>query len=264
MVLSIIVVNYNSSGSILSCLQSIRNWLERMSYELIVVDNHSTDNSCQLVQEKFRDLCLVQNSENRGFARAVNQGFGRTRGKYLLILNPDVTITPGSIDRAIDFLNCHPEVGLLLPKLVNPDGTLQFSCRTFYNFPTLLFRRTPLGKIFPNHQIIRKHLMMDWNHEEIREVDWGLGACIFLRREALKGQNLFDERFFLYFEDVDLCFRLKKEGWKVLYYPEAVMVHAHARMSAEGFFNRAKWEHFKSLIKFCFKHGRLKPRVSKR
>jgi N-acetylglucosaminyl-diphospho-decaprenol L-rhamnosyltransferase len=104
--------------------------------------------------------------------------------------------------------------------------------------------------------------MMDWNHEEIREVDWGLGACMFLRRGALKGENIFDERFFLYFEDVDLCFRMRKEGWKVTYYPEAVMVHSHARQSAGGFFNRAKWEHFKSLIKFYLKHRRFSPPTS--
>ena len=260
--LTIIVVNFNTSAFILSCLQSIRDCVCGMEYEVIVVDNRSTDGSYHLIQEKFSDLCLIENTTNLGFARAVNQGFRRAKGEYLLVLNPDVTLTPGSIGKAINFLDTHPDVGLLLPKLVNPDGSLQFSCRTFYNFSTILFRRTPLGKIFPNHRVIRKHLMMDWNHEEIREVDWGLGACMFLRREALKGENIFDERFFLYFEDVDLCFRMKKEGWKVIYYPEAVMIHAHLRQSADGLFNRAKWEHFKSLIKFYLKHRRFSPPTS--
>jgi len=164
-----------------------------MEYEVIVVDNRSTDGSYHLIQEKFSDLCLIENTTNLGFARAVNQGFRRGKGEYLLVLNPDVTLTPGSIGKAINFLDTHPDVGLLLPKLVNPDGSLQFSCRTFYNFSTILFRRTPVGKIFPNHRIIRQHLMMDWNHEEIREVDWGLGACMLLRREVLKGGNIFDE-----------------------------------------------------------------------
>jgi len=126
----------------------------------------------------------------------------------------------------------------------------------------LLFRRTPLGKVFPNHRIIRKHLMMDWDHREPREVDWGLGACMLLRKEALGGQDIFDGRFFLYFEDVDLCLRLKEEGWKVVYYPEAVMIHSHLRHSARGVLNREKWEHLKSLIKFYFKHGRLGPPIS--
>lgn len=260
--LTIIVVNFNTSAFILSCLQSIRDCVGGTEYEVIVVDNRSTDGSYHLIQEKFSDLCLIENRTNLGFARAVNQGLKRAKGEYLLVLNPDITLTAGSIEKSIQFLDNQPAVGLLLPKLINPDGTLQFSCRTFYDFATILFRRTPLGKIFPNHKIIRQHLMMEWNHDEIREVDWGLGACMFLRRQALKGEKIFDERFFLYFEDVDLCFCLKNEGWKVIYYPEAVMVHSHARKSAGGFLNRAKWEHFKSLIKFYFKHRRLRPPIS--
>jgi len=262
MVLSIIVVSYNTREFICSCLNSIKKCLDGLTYEIIVVDNHSVDGSCQLIHEDFPDLLLMENRENLGFAKAVNRGYKKTGGKYLLILNPDVEILPGSIDKMIHFLEEYPETGLLLPKLLNPDGSLQFSCRTFYNFLILLFRRTPLGKVFPNHRIIRKHLMMDWDHREPREVDWGLGACMLLRKEALGGQDIFDGRFFLYFEDVDLCLRLKKEGWKVVYYPEAVMIHSHWRHSARGVFNRAKWEHLKSLIKFYLKHRRFSPPVS--
>ncbi|MDH4266280.1 MAG: glycosyltransferase family 2 protein [Deltaproteobacteria bacterium] len=260
--LSIIVINYNSSNFVLSCLASLKEGLRANRYEIILVDNGSIDGSCRLIREKFPGLYLIENAENLGFARAVNQGFKKTRGKYLLILNPDVTLIAGSVEKAINFLDGYPEVGLLLPKLINPDGSLQFSCRTFYDFSILLFRRTPLGKIFPSHPVIRKHFMMDWKHERVREVDWGLGACMFVRREAIKGKNIFDDRFFLYFEDVDFCFRLKKEGWKVVYYPEAVMVHTHVRQSAKGYFNRPKWEHFKSLIKFYFKHRRFSPPIS--
>jgi len=262
MVLSIIVVSYNTREFISSCLNSIKKYLDGLTYEIIVVDNHSVDGSCQLIHENFPDLPLMENGENLGFARAVNKGYKKTSGKYLLILNPDIQILPGSIDKMIHFLEEYPETGLLLPKLLNPDGSLQFSCRTFYNFLILLFRRTPLGKVFPNHRIIRKHLMMDWDHREPREVDWGLGACMLLRKEALGGQDIFDGRFFLYFEDVDLCLRLKKEGWKVVYYPEAVMIHSHWRHSARGVFNRAKWEHLKSLIKFYLKHRRFSLPVS--
>ena len=262
MIISIIVVNYNSSAFISSCLSPIRKYLHGMTYEIIVVDNHSADDSCQLIREKFPEFCLVENDKNMGFAQAVNQGFRRTKGKYLLILNPDVQLLPGSMNKMINFLEGHPAVGLLLPKLVNPDGSLQFSCRTFYNFSTLLFRRTPLGKIFPNHRIIRRHLMMDWDHADLGEVDWGLGGCMFLRREALRGGKIFDERFFLYMEDVDLCFQMKQNGWKVVYYPEAVMTHAHLRESAQGIFNRARWEHLKSMIKFYRKYRGFNPRIS--
>ena len=262
MVLSIIVVNYNSREFISSCLNWIRKYLGGLSYEIIVIDNHSVDGSPQLIRENFPDVSLIENGKNLGFGKAINEGYKKAGGKYLLILNPDVEILPGSIEKMIHFLEDHPEIGLLLPKLVNPDGSLQFSCRTFYDFSTLVFRKTPLGKVFPNHKIIRKHLMLDWDHREPREVDWGLGACMFLRKGALGNREIFDERFFLYFEDVDLCLRLKKEGWKVVYYPEAVMIHSHLRHSAQGGFSRAKWEHLKSLIKFYFKHRRFSPPAS--
>jgi len=258
-IVSVILVSYNSATFILSCLSSIQRCIPGLTHEIVVVDNHSRHHSCELIRMGFPDLILIENPANLGFGRAVNQGFRRSRGKYLLILNPDVILLPGAVEKAINFLEGHSEITLLLPKLLNPDGTLQFSCRTFFNLTTLLLRRTPLGKVFPNHRVIREHLMTDWNHDEVREVDWGLGACMFLRREAIGDGNLSDERFFLYFEDIDLCFRLKNEGRKVIYYPDAAMVHYHVRESARGFMNRAKWELFISLLKFYFKHGRLAP-----
>jgi GT2 family glycosyltransferase len=259
MALSIILVNYKSSGYLASCLASIKGSFNKNNYEIIVVDNSPMDGSCRLLQDKFPNILLIENIDNMGFARAVNQGSIRAKGKYLLVTNPDIIFSPGSIGKMLILMETHRDVGVLLPKLINPDGSLQFSCRTFYDFATILFRRTPLGKIFPDHRIIRQHLMMDWNHDELREVDWGLGACMMVRREALKGQKLFDERFFLYFEDVDLCYRMKEEGWKVVYYPGAVITHHHVRHSAISVLNRAKWEHFRSMIKFFLKHRRFRP-----
>ena len=263
--ISIVLVNYNTIGFLLSCLRSIQECL-RVPYEVIVVDNHSQDNSWPLLRKEFPGLILIGNPSNVGFGRAVNQGFRMARGEYFVILNPDVTVLPGSVEKAIHFLEEHPEVALLLPKLLNPDGTLQFSCRTFPNFPAFFYRRTPLGKLFPNHKVIRDHLMLDWEHDEVREVDWGMGACMFLRREDLKDNDIFDERFFLYFEDIDLCFRLKNEGRKVIYYPEAVMVHCHARESVRRFItlNWAKWELYKSVFKFFVKRRNLRTPIPKR
>jgi GT2 family glycosyltransferase len=258
-VLSIILVSYNTAEFILSCLRSIEQCLPALAHEIIVVDNHSQDESWPLIRREFPGLNLMGNPTNVGFGRAVNQGFRAAKGKYILIMNPDVTLLPGSVEKALSYLEEHPEVALLLPKLLNSDGSLQFSCRTFFDVQTLLLRRTPLRRFFTNHQVLRDHLMMDWDHEEPREVDWGMGACMFLRKEEIQDENIFDERFFLYFEDVDLCFRLKNEGRKVLYYPEAVMVHYHVRESARWFMNRAKWELYRSLVKFYLKHRRLKP-----
>jgi GT2 family glycosyltransferase len=145
-------------------------------------------------------------------------------------------------------------VGIVFPKLLNPDGSLQYSCRTFHTFWTILMRRTPLGKMFPKSKILRDHLMMDWDHDTIREVDWALGGCMMIRRDAVFGPKLFDERFFLYFEDVDLCYGMKKTSWKVIYNPKAVMVHHHLRESALKGLNPQKKEVIKSWVKFKLKH----------
>jgi GT2 family glycosyltransferase len=254
--LSVIVVSYNSGKFISSCLHSIQECLNGSEYEITVVDNHSGDGGPDMIRERFSDVHLIENRENVGFGRAVNQALRASRGKAVLVLNPDVTLLPGSVEKAMRFLEENPDVGLLLPKLLNPDGSLQFSCRRFPNFLTFLFRRTPLGRIFPDHKVLRMHLMADWDHDDAREVDWGLGACMLIPREATNGSALFDERFFLYFEDMDLCFRLKRQGRKVVYYPEAVMTHHHVRESAQGFIRREKWEHLKSFLKFYWKHRR--------
>jgi GT2 family glycosyltransferase len=161
-----------------------------------------------------------------------------------------------------DHLDAHPDVGLVAPRLINPDGTLQLSCRAHYTMATYALRRTPLRLLFPDHPVVRRHLMADWDHAEVREVDWVLGAAMMLRREAL-GDAVMDERYFIYFEDVDLCLRLQREGWKVVYQPGAVMVHHHRRASADGLLNRRKYEHFKSWVKFNLKHA-PRERVSRR
>ncbi len=192
---SIIIVNYNHGEFILSCVGSIERCLEDLAHEIIVVDNRSSDDSCRLLRDEFPRAILLENTSNVGFARAVNQGARVATGKYLLLVNPDVTLLPGSLEKALQFMDAHPDVALLLPKLLNPDGTLQFSCRTFPNFLAFLYRRTPLGKLFPSHKAIRVHLMLDWSHDETREVDWGLGACMLLRRDEWRNGNLFDERF---------------------------------------------------------------------
>jgi len=259
MQLSIILVNFNHSKYLVPCFSSIQNSLEGMGYEVVVVDNHSTDHSGSLIRNQRFKCQLIENPQNMGFARAVNIAFLKTKGEYLLILNPDVQLRSGSVQKMIDFMEQNRKVGVTMPKLLNADGSLQYSVRTFYNFWSLILRRTLMGKMAPQHPAIREHLMMDWDHNHACEVDWGLGAAMMIRRKALSGQKVFDERFFLYFEDVDLCFRMKKEGWKVMYLPEAVLVHSHLRESAAHVFNRAKWEHFMSFIKFFLKHRRFNP-----
>jgi GT2 family glycosyltransferase len=252
--LSIAIVNFNTSDSLVRCINSIKTARIRSKYKIVVVDNNSTDGSVEAVTKRFPDVDVFQSTSNIGFARAVNIAFNRSKGRFFLILNPDVEVSEGAINILLDYMELHPNVALSSPKLLNSDGSLQYSCRKDYTLRTFLFRRIPLRLIFSNHRIIRTHLMMDWDHLSVLNVDWVLGAALMIRREAFPNSQVMDERFFLYFEDVDLCLQLRKQGWRVIYHPDSVMIHHHQRASATGLFSRAKFEHFKSWIKFSWKH----------
>jgi len=261
--LSVVIVNFNSTPLLVECLDSIRTNLHGIDAEVIVVDNGPVPVARHTLVPICPGVRLISNPRNMGFSKAVNQGASQAEGRYILVMNPDVRLTGGdNVEGMISFMDTHPDVGLLLPKLVNPDGSLQYSCRRFYDVETLLLRRTPLGRLFPNHPVLRRHLMLDWDHRQFREVDWGLGASMLVRKELLDKGQMFDPRFFLYFEDVDLCVRLWARGYKVVYYPHAVMVHEHRRESAKGLFGRARMEHFRSLVKFMLKHRGLNPKIS--
>jgi GT2 family glycosyltransferase len=257
--LSILLVTYNHRDFVPTCLHSVLSGTGSTPFEIIAVDNRSGDGTGSLIRRLFPQVRLIENRKNLGFARAANQAFRESRGDFLLLLNPDIQVLPGAIEKMIAYLRQNETAGVVLPKLVNPDGSLQYSCRTFCHPLTLFFRRAPLGWLFSDHPSVRRHLMMDWDHEDTQEVDWGLGACMLIRRKAVNDDWLMDERYFLYFEDIDLCFSLKRAGLKIVYYPEAVLVHHHLRQSAEGLISRAKWEHLKSLVKFYWKHRSLRP-----
>ncbi|NWF56550.1 MAG: glycosyltransferase family 2 protein [Syntrophaceae bacterium] len=255
-----LLVTYNHRDFVQTCLRSILPAAADNSREIIVVDNHSSDGTGALIRRLFPRVQLIENRKNLGFARAANQAFRESSGEFLLLLNPDILVLPGTIEEMIAYIRQNEKIGVLLPKLVNPDGSLQFSCRTFCHPFTLFLRRAPLGWFFSDHPSVRRHLMMDWDHRQPREVDWGLGACMLIRRKAVNRDWLLDERYFLYFEDIDLCFSLKRAGMDIVYYPEAVLVHHHLRQSASGLFSRPKWEHLKSMVKFYWKHRCLRPR----
>lgn len=259
-VLSIVIVHYRAPNDLEVCLRSLAEARIAVPHEVCIIDNRSEDGAVEMVRRRFPTVKIIVNQENVGFGRAINQAFRQTSGGYVLVLNPDIIVRPGAIERLCRYLDAQATVALCAPKLLNPDGTLQYSCRTDYTLGVYLFRRTPLGGWFPGHRILRDHLMRGWNHETVRDVDWVLGAAFMLRRTAFSADGVMDERFFLYFEDVDLCVRLRRAGWRVVYLPESVMVHAHQRASAGGLLARARREHLKSWLKFEWKHrivGRL-------
>lgn len=253
---SIIIVSHNSRDALSECLTSLERGDQTVTTETILVDNASSDGTPGFVGERFPWVSVTANEANIGYARAVNQGVGLSSGRYVLVLNPDVTARAGSIDKLVRFMDGNGDAGISGSKLLNPDGTLQHSCRRFYTFLTLLLRRGFLGRVFSNSRAVADHLMLDYDHEEPRPVDWVVGACMMVRREALRDIGLMDERFFLYFEDVDWCYRTWQSGWRVYYAPESVMVHRHVRASAQIRLPRQVVAHALSLFHFYEKWGK--------
>jgi GT2 family glycosyltransferase/lipopolysaccharide/colanic/teichoic acid biosynthesis glycosyltransferase len=253
---SIVIVSYNSRDAVSECLASLECGDSTVATETILVDNASSDGTPGVVRERFPWVRVTANTANLGYARAVNQGIGLSSGRYVLVLNPDVTVRRSSIGRLVRFMDGHGDAGISASKLLNPDGTLQYSCRRFYTFLTLLLRRSFLGRVFRNSRAVADYLMLDYDHEESRPVDWVIGACMMVRREALRDIGLMDERFFLYFEDVDWCYRTWQGGWRVYYVPESVMQHRHTRASAQIRLPRQVAAHALSLFHFYEKWGK--------
>ena len=255
MKLAIVIIHYNTSADLDRCLVSLAAYPPPVEHRVVVVDNASSDEGLADVYRRHPDGEWIFNSVNEGYARGCNRGLAAVEADYYLILNPDVVVQPGALDRLLDFADRHPRAGIVGPQLLNEDGSIQHSCRRFYTLKTLLMRRTFLGRIFPRSETVRRHLMLDFDHKSVRPVDWILGGCMLARRSAIERTGPMDERFFLYFEDVDWCFRMWRAGYEVLYTPDARFVHRHRRSSAQGTFTRTFWSHLGSLISFYEKWG---------
>ncbi len=252
--LSVIFVNYQSGDRLALALQALVPELLQLSFEIVIVNNDRCEDLKSVRAIHPTKIQVIQNPTNLGFGAAVNRGFQRSTGRFVLILNPDVLALKSSIAALLRAMESDEKIGMVLPKLQNPDGTLQYSCRRHYSLATLIMRRGPWKPLFKNHSVVRAHLMKDWKHDTPSEVDWGLGAAMLVRRGAVPVSGPFDERFFLYFEDVDLCIRMRQTGWKILYEPRAVLVHEHRRGSARRGALKAKCQHLSSLMKFLWKH----------
>jgi len=251
---SIIIVTCNSYEKIVSCLGSIGKANLRMPHEIIVIDNNSQDDTLKYLSQQ-KEIKVIKNEKNLGYSKAVNLGLKKAKNELMLILNPDIDVMPGSIEVMQQYLADHPQVGLVGCKLLNDNGTLQYSVRRFLDLRTYLYRFTPLRGLMSGSAIERYYLMQEWDHNNDRLVDWVLGGCMLARKKALNAVDLMDERYFIYFEDVDLCYQLWEKGWQVAYVAEAAMFHKHMRASANKLFNRATYEHVKSLFYFLWKHG---------
>lgn len=266
-ILSIIIINYKTPTLLRQCIKSIQKNKPAYPYEIIVIDNNSGDGSVEMIKDDFDNVVkLIANDKNLGFPKAVNQGVEASgKSKYILLLNPDITVLPESLDKLFEYMEKNKEVAVVSPKLINPNGSIQYSCFSQYPSPKMvLYRRTILGRSEKAQKEIKKFLMADWDHKEEKEVAWILGSCMFVRKEAIKKVGLMDERFFMYMEDVDWCRRFWENKWKVMYYPDIKMVHYYQRASAsdsgiiKSMFNRQTRIHIASALKFFLKYWKRK------
>lgn len=227
-----------------------------ISHEICVVDNASKDNTTAIVREQFPCVQLVVNERNFGFAAGVNQGLEKTRGHYVLWLNPDAEILSDGMKELLQYLEREPKVGIIGPQILDPDGHVQLSCRSFPSYQTALFNRySLLTRWLPRNRFSREYLRTDWDHAEIREVDWVSGACLFHRRAVLKDIGGLDEGFFMYCEDVDFCLRGRQAGWAVHYHPGMRVVH-HIGGSTRQAPVRMAIERHRSMWRYYAKHFR--------
>ncbi|MFA6534321.1 MAG: glycosyltransferase family 2 protein [Patescibacteria group bacterium] len=266
MSLSIVILVYKSKGLLRQCLKGLRLLRLAIPYEVIVVDNGSGDGCGEMVRTEFPEVKYIATEKNLGYSGGNNLGLQQATGRYVMIINPDILILTNELEKMVRYLDEHPAVGILGSKLINPDGTLQYSCYCFPSFLMPFYRRTILGRLPGLRQKVERYLMMNWDHKESREVDWLLGGCQMIRRSALDKVGLLDERFFMYFDDVDYCRRFWEAGFSVVYFAEAEVVHYHQRTSAEswwlfGLFHKTSREHIKSWLKYFAKYaGARRPR----
>ncbi|MBI4092712.1 MAG: glycosyltransferase family 2 protein [Candidatus Kerfeldbacteria bacterium] len=259
--LSIIVVNYKERGFLRQFLRGIVRVNLKLTYEILVVDNGSNDGSAEMMRESFPHIRLLAFPKNRGLSVAVNAAVRATTGKYILYINNDIAVFEGVIEQLVQYIERHPAVGILAPKLLNPDRSIQISCYRFHRPIVPVLRRSPLGKLPWAQRILRRFLMLDWDHNAIQTVDWVLGAAMLIRRSAYEQVGGMDERFFAYFEDVDLCRQMWVHKWQVVYYAPAHLIHYHQRTSAAspGLVSVFKWHtrvHILSGVKYFLKYFR--------
>jgi len=258
--LAVAIITHNPRAALRRCLASIPSEIRGAPLRAVVIDNASSDGSATLVRQRFPGIELVPNPSNVGFARAVNQALALGTERYLLVLNADTEISADAVTALYDFMELNPHAGVAGGKLVDEHGQLQHSCRRHYTFAAIVLRRTPLGQLLPRHPALVHHLMLDWDHSDVRDVDWLQGSCLMLRRAAVRDVGGMDERFFLYFEDVDLCRRLHDAGWGVYYVPQARLLHSYRRGSHGRAVSIEKLHHALSSLRYFFK-WHVRPRL---
>ena len=261
---SVVIVNYKMKDVLVACLKSLYLDISKSDLDIsvVVVDNNSEDGLRHALMRDFPGVLCVELGENVGFGAAQNRGIEAVLARYYFILNPDTYFNPKkkTVQPLFNFMEKHRKVGVIGPKVLYPDGTLQYSCWRFPTFLQPFFSRTFLGEKGLGRRCSSTYFMKDFNHLHTIPVDAVMGSALFVRRDALKEVGGFDERYFMYFEDIDWCRRFWEAGWPVYYVHDIVLTHIHGRGSAKvaGFFsalikNKLTRDHIRSWLRYTWK-----------
>jgi GT2 family glycosyltransferase len=256
---TVIVVAHDVREEVLTCLASVEEHAVPVTTEVVLVDNASTDGTAEAVEEAFSQAQVVTLARNVGVA-ARNAGLRRARGRLRMFLDSDARLTAGALPELVSYLDAHPEVGLVGPKLVYEDGTLQLSARRFPPRLLPLVRRPPFGRFFEDSAPVRRHLMADERHDRTREVEYVLGACQLFTAEAQTAAGEIDSRIFFGPDDVDWCLRIRRAGLEVVYHPAATVVHGYRRTSAARPASRMALRQLAAFVRFqwTWRHERAR------
>lgn len=252
--ISIIIVHYKVPECLREAIHSIYQAELSGSAEIIVVDNASGDNSAQITKKEFPEVTWIQLKQNIGFGKACNIGARHAKGQYILLLNPDTVISKTSLSVAYDLLESRSDIGLMGPKILNPDGTLQASCRRSFPTPAVaIFHLSGLSKLFPKSKLVSRYHMTFMDPDQAGELEAISGSFMFLRRDLFNEIGGFDEIFFMYAEDLDLCWRIREKGYKVWYEPATQIIHRKGRSSSKNAI-RSRIAFYEAMVLFLKKY----------
>jgi len=252
---SVIVVAWNVKNLVRDCLKSVYEQTSGITFEVIYVDNGSKDGTVEMVAREFPRVRIIINDENKGFIVANNQAIEVAKGRYVLLLNSDTIVLDNAIAKTVQFADSHPDAGVVGCKVLNPDKTLQRTCFMYPSALNTLLAATYLYKVFPKSRFFGRELMTWWDFSEVREVETICGCFSLVRRKAIEQVGLMDERYFVYGDDPDWCYRFAKAGWRILFTPGAQIIH-YGGQTTKQMARKFRWQLLGSRLIFLKLHGR--------
>lgn len=231
---SVIIVNWNTRDITCECLQSVYDQTHNITFEVILVDNDSSDGSVEAIRSQFPQVQLIENKDNKGFAAANNQGFELARGRYVLLLNPDTVVLDGAIQKTVAFMDTRSDAAVVGIRNDDRDGNLAKNCFQFASIQNLIISTMGLHRAFPKSKLFGRERLLWWDYLSVREVDVVAGCYMLVRAEAMDEVGVMDEGYFMYGEEMEWCWRFNQAGWKILYYPDASIIHYGGMSAAQN------------------------------